>query len=275
MTTYELYTVHHKNDCQIETFKRFFTPIQAGASLNNIELGVIKDNENGTLSKYNNLYCEVSTFDEIFNRTTSDYIGIMHYRRMLTAPKKGQVLAKMLWRRWLRLARKPEITIKGEFLINNHINLQRECLNLLDYMGKNISNFDIITPHKITTCPSKMKDHYEKNHVAQHYKTFRDVLISLNPIYHECFEKAEHLSYGYFYNIFIMKRQIFTTYWSDLSVALQKTRSATNVDGLDVQEQRYLGFLAERYMNVFLIKLRLENPGLIHKELPVANIRIV
>ena len=274
MTTYELYTVHHKNDPQIGTFKRFFYPVQAGASRNNIELGIIKDNENGTLSSYNNLYCEVSAFDEIFRRATSDYIGVMHYRRMLTTPNRGQALAKMLWRRCLRLTRKPKITIKGEFLITDHVSLQHECINLLNYFDKNLYKFDIITPYKIITYPTKMKDHYEKNHVPEHYYTFRNALISLNPIYRECFEKAENLRYGYFYNIFIMKRQIFYNYWADLSGALQETRLTTSVKNLNNQEQRYLGFLAERFMNVFLMKLHLENAKLLHKELPVANIRI-
>ena len=61
----QLFTIHHRCDPQLETFRRNFLPLQVGCALADTDLGILRDDRYGQLSANNRNYCELTAFDEI------------------------------------------------------------------------------------------------------------------------------------------------------------------------------------------------------------------
>ena len=90
----QLFTIHHRCDPQLETFRRNFLPLQVGCALADTDLGILRDDRYGQLSANNRNYCELTAFDEISRSAHADYVGVMHYRRMFTVPKPLTLMSK-------------------------------------------------------------------------------------------------------------------------------------------------------------------------------------
>ena len=74
--------------------------------------------------------------------------------------------------------------------------------------------------------------------------------------------------------MFIMKNEFFSKYWSTLKTVLQKTEKQIDFLQLDTYQTRVLGFLAERFMSIFVLYAEKEMGARISC-LPVASINMV
>lgn len=74
---------HHKPGVTVQD--DMFLPIQVGAELSNLDLGIQKDNEGDNISFLNPYYCEMTAVYYLWkNCLNYDYYGLCHYRRYLT-----------------------------------------------------------------------------------------------------------------------------------------------------------------------------------------------
>ena len=74
--------------------------------------------------------------------------------------------------------------------------------------------------------------------------------------------------------MFIMKNKFFSKYWKILKTVLQKTEKQIDFSQLDAYQTRVLGFLAERFMSIFVLYAEKEMNARISC-LPVASISMV
>ena len=271
-----LFTAHHEYDLQLDTFKKYFCPIHVGSSNSKVSLNIRKDNTYGKLSNFNSRYCELTALDEIKEGPFNEYIGLMHYRRIFTSPKpiiklrkdikfKLNILKKTIFNKKRNFERQNNIKIK------NKNKLEHECIGLNKYLKKNACNFDIITPEPIFYNGSTIRQKYASHHQVEHFDLFLTNLTNIFPEFLEYVKIYENSGYYFICNMFIMKNEFFSKYWKILKTVLQKTEKEIDFSQLDAYQTRVLGFLAERFMSIFVLYAEKEMNARISC-LPVASI---
>ncbi len=100
---------------------------------------------------------------------------------------------------------------------------------------------------------STVKGQYAKDHVAEDWDTFIGVIGELAPEYLPAAEKIQDSIYYFAYNMFIMKKDIFDKYCSFVFPVLKHCEEMIGSKE-DVYQNRYVGFLAERLLSIFLEK---------------------
>lgn len=98
-----------------------------------------------------------------------------------------------------------------------------------------------------------VRTHYERDHNADDWKTIYDVIGRLSPEYLDAFKEMENGQYYFAYNMFIAKRDVFIDYCDWLFPILFTCEDIIGVKD-DTYQNRYVGFLAERMMTVYLKK---------------------
>lgn len=109
----------------------------------------------------------------------------------------------------------------------------------------------------VVTCPivnfETVRSQYGKDHVIDDWDTLIDVIRKMTPEYYESALKIQDGIYYYAYNMFIMRRDIFDKYCSFIFPLLAECERRIG-ERDDVYQNRYVGFLAERLLSVFLTK---------------------
>ena len=98
-----------------------------------------------------------------------------------------------------------------------------------------------------------VKGQYGKDHIKEDWDVFIRVINELAPEYSKSAEKVQNSIYYYAYNMFIMKREIFNRYCEFIFPILERCEKLIG-NKEDVYQNRYVGFLAERLLSIFLTK---------------------
>ena len=271
----DLFTVHHKDDINIQVMRKHFKPIQVGCAMSSIDLGVRRDDDRGTISHKNPHYCELTAFDEIARTSKAEHVGVMHYRRIFTEPKPifEKLAALRYYRRLIKRrlgigVRPPErhVMIK----IKSQTVLDAEAQKLLSFLEGSLPATDIITPFGVRYRDQTLREKYAEAHVVEHFDLFMKSLIHIRPeISPFIFSQDHHPAAYYIGNMFIMRQEIFQDYWLILSEALKLVEDQINLEGLDPYQGRVFGFLAERFMGIFCRYYATKHP-IVWKQLPMA-----
>ena len=220
-----------------------YEPVQVGTALSHIDLGFIKDNQGDNISELNPYYCELTghyyVLKNYLDMCPEDYIGFGHYRRILDITKISDVETPSIY--------------------GLNYTDSVKVFNSLKYSDL-IKNYDIILPcksymYKDTVNPI-LKDGtltmYEQFKVL-HKNDLLDVLKSvLSEYFTEYFEAANECyarKKAWFYNIYIMKKEILKEFlsWEFEVLALVGQKS-----GGWEKYPRMAGFLGERLINIWL-----------------------
>lgn len=253
----DLFTIHHKRDNQLETFSRHFLPIQVGCTLSSVDLGIIRDDTNGTLSARNLNYCELTAFDEIALSSKASHIGVMHYRRIFVTPKPLRLFFREAKFRFRIL--KCQLGLKAvpveryfKMRIRTPAKLEAEIRDLKRYLKTSTERYDIITPVAVKYHGQPLRTIYGRSHPVEHFDLFMDTLVELYPALRPIIAAQDTHATYYTYNMFIMRRDFFEQYWSMLSSTLYAIDSKIDLAKLDAYQARVFGFLAERFMVIFV-----------------------
>ena len=253
----QLFTIHHRCDPQLETFRRNFLPLQVGCALADTDLGILRDDRYGQLSANNRNYCELTAFDEISRSAHADYVGVMHYRRMFTVPKPLTLMSKdteyrfRVLRHRLRLSSKPverHVTIK----ISSPEVLETEARALNNYLLSLCERVDIITPIPVKYYGMTLREQYGRAHPVTYYDRFLSLLSEMHPELDPFVNTIESSQSYCLFNMFIMRRKLFTRYWQILYSTLAALQQEIDLKLLDTYQERVFGFLAERFMAIFV-----------------------
>lgn len=254
--TFEIYTVHHKRDDQLPLLSRDFVPIQVGAANSVFDLGIRCDNVNGRLSAKNDRFCELTALDEIAGSISGEYVGLMHYRRIFALPQPYRHLVAEL-RFQLRILkcslgiRRAPIERHHGTSIRTMAQLEATISQLKNYIHNPENDFDVILPMPGKYFGQTLRSQYGRAHHGDHLELFVDQLTALFPQLAPYVDAPDQNNRYYFFNMFIMRAEMFAEYWEMLSTTLFAIEDRIDADALDPYQRRVFGFLAERYMSIF------------------------
>lgn len=231
-------------------------PIQTGRAVaDEVFEGMIGDDTGDNISKDNPRYNELSAQYWVWKNYETignpDYVGFMHYRRHFIFDKNFNIKNKSRW-------------IPGINLFVTDC-FDKECEdNLLSHNIQQIisENFDcaVVKTYNVKFLPANvyMKDHYlnfipgSKSYI---YDIFYDVLVGLYPQYKELMDSFTYSPYINCFNMFIMKKDLFFEYSEFCFSILKEVDKRIDTKGFNTQELRFLGYLGEYLLTIFVKKL--------------------
>lgn len=232
-------------------------PIQTGRAIaDEVFEDMIGDDTGDNISAKNPKFSEISAqywawknYDKIDN---PDYIGFMHYRRHFIFNDK-------------KLRPNAIGCIEFENLDDNYFvetSMNDEAIE------KFISGNDIIVGNKILlnnikiirNKKDKTREAYKANSHLQvaDYDLMLKTVLKFFPEYKNVIDNMPKLEYNYWYNMFIMKKEIFFEYNNFLFTILFELEKNIDMSFYCNDAIRTLGYLSERLLTIFIEKKREE-----------------
>ena len=154
----------------------------------------------------------------------ADYIGLAHYRRHFEGSRKGELFDRVL---------------------------KYKQINPL------LGNIKVFVPKKRHYYIETLEQHYAHNHHIKELETAKEIMLEKYPEYGKAYDKAMNRTWGYMFNMMIMKRELVDDYCNWIfSILFEMTeRLAKEGDGgaeLSAFENRFPGRVSERLFNVWL-----------------------
>ncbi|OUN44615.1 DUF4422 domain-containing protein [Enorma massiliensis] len=180
----------------------------------------------GNISENNSTYCELTGLKWIWKKTQEDIVGLVHYRRFLASP--------------LSPSNQPYPLSEQEIrnILEGHDCIVAQKAFLHDG-SKNCS----------------VAKHYRIHHSSTDLIKAKMVIGRYYPEYSDAFDKVMRNEFLSPFNIIICNRQLFNAYAQWLFGV--EHRLAQAIDPLADRppyQQRVFGFLAERLLNVYIVK---------------------
>lgn len=206
----------------------------------------IGDNTGDNISHLNRQYCELTgiywVWKNIEKYIDVEYFGFMHYRRHLrfSHHKKDED----------RYGQVTHDYLDDEYLNSN--GLDSKSINSI------ISNYDIIIPNRwdVRNVGSKsLYDHYKSSSPNLHIEDYDKVISIVSkiyPDYTEAIQEYNNNPYGFFTNMFVMKKEIFTNYCCWLFSILEEFDKQSDFSLYNTQEYRVDGYLSEWLFGIWL-----------------------
>ena len=259
----KIYVSYHKK-CETVA-SEIMIPIQVGAAKNAVKLDMIRDNSGDNISDKNDKFCELTAqYWAWKNSEDADYYGFMHYRRhfifgdISENPGLGGVVTF------------PSIDEQYKQYIGLQDNEIYEC----------IKDYDVILPFPVDssiwgTLSNEVQFSCLDNLHAIDFNIVCDTVKKLYPEYSDAVEEFRNGKYAYWYNMFIMRKEIFRDYSEWLFNVLLEAENCVDFTFFSEQEMRTLAFMAERLLSIYMIKLLHDQPDLKIKHLKISFINNV
>ena len=225
-------------------------PIQVGTEgAEEYLTGMLHDNEGEDhISEKNLMYCELTAQYWVWKHVQSEYYGFFHYRRYMSFSE--------------------EVFPHNDFQDIQMSELSEAALKRLNYDADNmrrwINAYDVIAtvPVKLRDLNRKFCSNYDQ-YIAKpcEYKEDIDLMMEIikekYPIYYAyaCKYMFE-IDYGYFCNMFIMKKELFQEYSAFLFDVLEEHEKRGNYRDYNIDGYRVSGYLGERLFGIFYLYLQ-------------------
>ncbi|MBU3891557.1 DUF4422 domain-containing protein [Serratia rubidaea] len=255
MSSVKIYTCHHKPSAFLDS--TLVQPIHVGKANNLNDIGCPGDDSGDNISFKNPFYCELTAHYWVWkNSKLADYIGFMHYRRHFNFSEE-QCMPEDNWG------------------VVNHEQIDasyHETFGLNDEgITHCLAGVDIILPKKWDVGAAGSKNNYHHYKVSNYlhiedYDAALKVLADIYPEYQSAADKFNSATDGYYTNMFVMRKDIFEDYSSWLFNILDKLEGKIFFKNYNAQEQRVVGHISERLLNIY-INYQLEQRALKIKEL--------
>lgn len=196
-----------------------YLPVHVGAE-GKADLGYQKDNEGENISSLNPQFCELTGLYWAWKNLDAKYIGLVHYRRYFMGAGKG----------------------KDPF----------EKILTCDELTPVIEKRPIIVPKKRRYYIETLYQHYKHNHHIDELDTAQAILLEKHPDYKDAYDKAIHRTWGYMFNMMIMRKDLLDEYCTWLFDILFELTKRLTKEGQTSFEARFPGRVSERLFNVWL-----------------------
>lgn len=219
-------------------FDRNYVPIQGGKALTKTQTSFLGDDTGDNISNLNKNFCELTVLYWVWkNDLSSDFIGLVHYRRYFTKLHYG--IDKYITDKNeadLILTDGPEIAASNDF-------------------GELEHEVDLILPTRQHV--GNILQNYGACHHIEDMYVVRQIIKKIYPDYLDAYDYVmQNLTYMYSYNMIIAKREILSEYCEWLFNILFSIKDMTFYKNYDDYQQRIFGFISERMCNVWLLKNR-------------------
>lgn len=225
---------------------KYVLPIQVGKALAKQDLGILGDDSGDNISAKNPKFCELTgQYWAWKNCKGSDYYGFFHYRRFF------------------------DLTYRADRQVDVYglIVEPKASTSFLDDYGLDeaavesaVNGYDIVIPHPFDVRNIGNENVFEQYltapfHHGEHLKEAGRVIAQRFPGFSRYFEKAMNGRWLYPNNMFIFKKEIFESYSEWLFDILFELERRIDVTGMKWQEKRAVGYIAERLLTVYILKL--------------------
>jgi len=238
------------------------TPIHVGAARSNVKLDMQRDDEGDNISVKNDKYCELTAQYWAWKNVEADYYGFMHYRRHFA----------------FREIPNP-VGLGGVTIFPRIDEEYKQNIGLKDNeIYACVKDYDVILPTPVDasawgTLSNEIQFSCLDNLHAVDFDLTCQTILELYPEYEEAVTEFRNGKDTYWYNMFIMRKEIFYDYCQWLFLILEKTESKVDYTCFSEQEMRTLAFMAERLLSVYMIKLLKDKPELKVKHLKVTILK--
>ena len=172
------------------------------------------DNTGLNISERNYTYCECSAMYWIYKNVKCDIVGIEHYRRVFSG----------LNFKFLSKKKAEKILNKYDFIV----------------MVNFIMRFSV-------------KNQFIKSHTLEMYNAMEDAVKKIYPEYMDAFNKSMNRHFNSWCNMMITSKENYDKYCKFLFDILFEIEKNITIPK-DKYQSRIMGFIAERLLNVYLIK---------------------
>lgn len=211
----------HKN---VEVPKNdFYLPIHVGKATSNVDLPFQGDDTGDNISHRNAYYCELTGLYWAWRNLDFSAIGLCHYRRYFRGTMNS---------------------VGGKRILS-----AKDADELLE-------KYDVVVAKPRNYYIETVETHYRNAHVSSDLDVIREIIEEISPEYVEAFDATmsqTKLSLG---NMMLAQREAFDDYASWLFPLLDRLYQRIGNEGRNQQDSRYVGFVAERLINVWVRKNR-------------------
>lgn len=199
--------------------------------------GITGDDTGEEISEKNGAYCELTGWYWAWKNLEADVIGLVHYRRYFTK--------------------------KSRWFCRNHSRM--ECVLTEEEATELLLHSDIVVPNKRRYYIETLYSHYGHTHDSRHLDRTRELIEKRCPEYLLSLDRVYRRTWGYMFNMCIMKRDELDGYCSwlfPLLFALEESIGQEDQETQSAFDARFYGRVSEILFNVWLEYRRQEEPGL-------------
>lgn len=256
----KIFVSYHKEGEILES--EILTPIHVGAALSNEKLSMQRDDEGENISTMNPKFCELTAQYWAWKNVQADYYGFMHYRRHFAFRE----IPNPVGLGGVTVLPKLDQKYKDDIGLND--NEIYACLK----------DYDIILPTPVDasswgTISNEVQFSSLENLHALDFDIACKTILELYPEYADAVEEFRNGTKAYWYNMFVMKKEIFFRYSEWLFSILFAAEKKIDFTYFSEQEMRSLAFMAERLLSIYMIKLMKDKPETKVKHLKVTLLK--
>lgn len=242
----KIFLAYHKDTVRIQS--EILTPIHVGRAnstkfLRESLLDIIGDDTGNNISSKNENFCELTAQYWAWKNVKSEYIGFMHYRRLLSFNTSIEFKED----KWGCCCDKyfSDMYRKKYLLYDNNI-------------SEIVKKYDIITCKKWDVRNAGSKNNYYHYKMSDNKLFIKDydmalsILLKKYPEFKESVKEYNESVYGYYTNIFIMKYEIFNYYCNWLFDILFELEKIIDISKYNTQEKRVFGYISEWLFGIFI-----------------------
>ncbi len=175
----------------------------------------LSDSTEKSISPKNPFYSELTGLYWIWKNTTTDFVGLVHYRRFFAKRWKSHLSSNEIFK-----------------ILNTHQMILPERL----FLGRTV------------------REQYNKFHIKDDLDTVEEIIKQKYPDYLTPFYDVMNRNYLIAFNMFVAKKELIDQYCAWVFELFEILESKVNTNHRDEYQQRIYAFLAERLFNVWIHK---------------------
>ncbi len=270
----KILVAYHKRSVLIND--DIFLPIHVGKISSKDELGIIGDDTGDNISNKNQIYSEMTAAYWGWKNLRTDYIGLCHYRRILTF--ESQSLFESFVRGAYYYISKIICLFKpGHLVIRHHnvkVNKEELFLNAAHAFTSELKckmknkEYDLVVPRPIELSTINVRRFFD---IGLYPRQLMDRIVKeLSPSFYPYYKKALETNKLYAANIFIMRSSLYDEYCQTVFPILLEHERRSQQEGWcnNVLNEgcysRMSGYFAEFLTSAFIYKMCHENRKILY-----------
>ena len=241
----KIYVLHYKKGPVLK-LPSLYSPLMAGNSLLHDQSEMIGDDTDNNISAKNRYYSELTGIYWIWKNRQSEITGACHYRRFFTAhPEPLLYQLKRLSFFLIGLHRK-----RHGIIYTSNVNIFIERILSETELQDILKEHDALLP-VARKLKYSVEEHYRRYHDANDLVILKKIISERHPEFTAAFEKVLQSKRLYANNMFVLRKnhfEEFMTWWFDILFEFERQIDLQTKTGY---QQRILGFIAERLLNVW------------------------
>lgn len=213
----KIMVVTHK-EAPMPKDKELYVPTLVGPNKDNLNFEFsYRDDSGDNISTKNPNFCELTALYWAWKNLDADYIGLVHYRRLLMSPN------------------------------NKSMEITKEELEKIINKGA-----EVILPKKRNYYIETTYSHYEHNHNINDLLEVRKIIEEKYPTYVSSFDDVMKKKKSHRFNMLVMKKECFNGYSKWLFDILFELENRVDISEYDQYQARIFGFISERMLDIWI-----------------------